>query len=67
MVISTFEKENRLYYQIKDYRVELEKTFASHGYLKTGDTYVKSFPLTFPHRENIIKNYRRDAEKMFDE
>lgn len=67
MDISAYEKDNKLYYEIKKYDITLEKAFVHNGYVKFGDAYIKSFPLIFPYRDKIIRNYLRDAESMFYE
>ena len=67
MEISTQEKDNKLYYRLRKYDDALEKTIVKNGYVKCDDSYIKSFPSTFPYKDKIIDNFLRNAEAMFYE
>lgn len=67
MEIKTYEHDNKLYYKLEKYDEALENTFKNHGYVKTDNAYIKSFPAAFPYRDKILSNFIKNAEAMFYE
>jgi hypothetical protein len=59
-----FEKEDKLYYSIYDAEPALEKAMSGLGFVKSGDAYIKAFPLSFPYREKIVSNFLKNAEAV---
>lgn len=65
MKLSIDERNRRLFYKIENADAALDKAISGLGYLKSGDSYIKSFPPVFPYRDKIVGNFLKNGEAVF--